>query len=322
MRRRIVALSLFALAFPAVPALSTVTKMSGPLPEDLQGLVGAERRFCARAKETSIRDAFFEALDDNSIVFHPGPVNGKDFYRGRPSNPGPLLSWEPTYAEISSFGDLGWTTGPWQYTGAGEKKPSAFGNFATVWQYGTDHKWRVLIDFGHSCPQAAPESLTFARLGGDKAAPHLMSLTEFTGVNRLFFRADSAYSQALGHEGVAAALARFADPDVRVYRDGHAPYIGIAAAGKALEHEWDHGAVAWGMVPGAIAKSGDLGFTYGTVDLPAGKKGEPTRRNIFRVWRKAPGEEWRLALDVTIPAPLDPAMQSPAPPPTPEPKQP
>jgi len=318
--RRSLFLALLVLVLPAVPAFATVTTLSGEPPDDLRPLLDAERHFCARAKETSIRDAFYEALDDNAIVFHGGPVNGKDYYKDRPSNPGPTLWWEPKYAEIANSGDLGWTTGPWVFTAAKDKKPSAYGHFATVWHLGLDHKWHVLIDFGNSHPATPAESLHFARVGGDKVEEHIMGLAEFTHRNSSFAHADSAYSQALAHDGMAAALSQWADPDVRVYRDEQAPYIGVKAASDALAHEWDHGAVAWGMMPGAISKSGDLAFSYGTVDLAAGKKGEPTRRNIMRIWRKAPGEDWRLALDVTIPVPPDAMSLRPGPPPTPEPK--
>jgi ketosteroid isomerase-like protein len=318
MRRWSLLVSLLVLAAPAPAALCAVQKMTGDPPMDLVALISAERRFAARATETSIRDAFFEALDDNAILFHPGPVNGKEWYRGRPSNPGPLLRWEPTYAEISQFGDLGWTTGPWEYTGKDEKKPSAFGHFATVWQLGLDHKWHVLIDYGISHPKSAPESLAFARIGGDKVPEHVISLKELLSASTSLDAADRAYSQALVKAGVGAALAQSADADVRVYRDEAAPYLGPDAAGKALAHEWDRGATAWKMTPGAIAKSGDLAFTYGTVDLPAGKKDEPTRRNVMRFWRRAPGEGWKLALDVTLAVPPD----APAPPPAPAPKQP
>ena len=58
------------------------------------------------------------------------------------------------------------------------------------------------------------------------------------------------------------------------------------------------------------------------MDLPAGKKSDPTRRNIMRIWRRAPGEDWKLALDVTIPLPPGETETRPAPPPAPEPKKP
>src|SRR5690348_9805170 len=183
MRRWSLLVCLFALAglaAGAAPSLATVTKMTGDPPPDLATLISAERQFAARAAETSIRDAFFEAMDDNAIVFRPGPVNAKEFFRGRPSNPGPLLHWEPSYAEISQYGDLGWTTGPWEFTGKGEKKPSAYGHFATVWQLELDRKWHVLIDHGISHPQGPAEPLSFARLGGNKVMEHLITLKELT----------------------------------------------------------------------------------------------------------------------------------------------
>jgi ketosteroid isomerase-like protein len=322
MRSSLLCSSLLVALVVAPPAFATVSVLSGDPPADLASLITAERNFAARAAETSIRDAFYEAMDDHAIVFRPGPVNAREFYHGRPSNPGPLLSWGPSYAEISAYGDLGWTFGPWTYKGPKDKEPTAFGHFATVWQYGIDRKWHVLIDHGNSHPRGPDEPLTFARVGGEKTPHEIVGLIDFVRGVHMISSADSAYSQALTHEGVKAALERCADPDVRVLRDELAPLVGAEAAGKALAHEWDHGAVAWGMTAGSIAKSGDLGFTYGTVDLPAGKMGEPTKRNIFRVWRKAPGEGWKLALDVTTPFPPDAAETAPPPPADPAPKKP
>jgi len=320
MRRWSLLLSLLAVAALAAPASSAVQTMSGDPPADIAPLIAAERHFCARAAETSIRDAFFEALAENSIVFHPGPMNGKDWFRGRPSNPGPLLHWEPTYAEVAQFGDLGWTTGPWEYTAKGDKKPSAFGHFATVWQLGIDRKWHVLIDFGHSHPQAAAESLHFARIGGAPMPDRFLTLREYTTGFNALTTADSAYSQALVTGGVGGALAQWADPDVRVYRDEHAPFLGAEAAGAALAHEWERGVAGWDMRPGTIARGGDLAFTYGTVNLPPGKKDDPTRRGIMRIWRRTPGESWKLALDVTVP--IAPDAVAPSPPPAPDPQAP
>ena len=90
MRSSLLCSSLLVALAAASPAFAAVSVMSGDPPADLASLISAERKFAARAAETSIRDAFFEAMDDQAIVFRPGPVNAKEFFRGRPSNPGPL----------------------------------------------------------------------------------------------------------------------------------------------------------------------------------------------------------------------------------------
>jgi len=68
-----------------------------------------------------------EFLADDGIIFQPGPVNGKKFWGERPARKG-LLSWEPVFADVSRAGDLGYTTGPWEFRPNGrEDQPVAFG---------------------------------------------------------------------------------------------------------------------------------------------------------------------------------------------------
>src|SRR5688572_15778906 len=93
-------LLVFALALPASSiAASTVTVQTGPPDEQVQQLVDAERAFAKKALDSSIRDAFFEYLANDAILFRPTPVNGKEHFRARPANPGPILAWYPSYAE-------------------------------------------------------------------------------------------------------------------------------------------------------------------------------------------------------------------------------
>src|SRR5678815_973412 len=100
MRRAL--LFVFVLALPASSfAAGAVTVRTGLPDPEVQQLVEAERAFAKMAQATNIRDAFFANMDDESILFRPTPVNGKDFYRTRPANPGPVLTWYPSYAELS-----------------------------------------------------------------------------------------------------------------------------------------------------------------------------------------------------------------------------
>ena len=303
----------FALALPVSSlAASTVTVQTGPPDVQTQELVDAERAFAKKALDTNIRDAFFENMDMEAILFRPTPVNGKEFFRNRPANPGPVLAWYPSYAELSGTGDMGWTTGPWEFRAAKDKAPEAWGHFASVWRRDTKGKFHVLLDEGHSCPKPPQDSLTWARLPGMLKGGDLISLPELVATQNSLNAIDAGYSKLLVEQGVGAALARYADDDVRVLREEQPELRGIEQAGKTLAHEWDSGVAAWDLRVGALSKSNDLAFTYGIAKMGEKAKDSPDGRKVFRVWRRRPEGEWKLALDVT----------NPVPPPPPAPKKP
>jgi ketosteroid isomerase-like protein len=312
MSRALAGFVLLALPMSAF-AGSTVTVQTSAPDGQVADLVAAERGFARMALETNIRDAFFENMANDAILFRPTPVNGKEFFRGRPANPGPVLSWYPSYAELAGSGDLGWTTGPWEYRSAKDTAPEAWGHFATVWQKQTDGKFKVLLDEGHSCARPPQDSLTWARLPGVLKDGELVGLAEFQGAHRLLLDADAGYSKLLVTQGIGAALAQYADADVRVLREDQPEYQGAAAAGKALEHEWEAGVKAWDTRAGGMSRTTDLAFTYGTVTLGEKAKHAPQGRKVFRIWRRQPGiAGWKLALDVTN------AVPPPPPPPAPK----
>ena len=107
---------------------------AGKPPTDVQALADAELAFARTAEERGIRDAFVEHLGADAILLRPGPVNGREFFRARPSDRGPLLAWEPSYVELSASGELGWDTGPWSFKPDRAKDAVAWGHFATVWR--------------------------------------------------------------------------------------------------------------------------------------------------------------------------------------------
>jgi len=305
MRR--VFLLVFALGLPASSfAASTVTVRTGLPDPEVQQLVEAERAFAKKALDTNIRDAFFENMAEDAILFRPTPVNGKDFFRTRPANPGPVLTWYPSYAELSGTGDMGWTTGPWEFRSAKDKQPEAWGHFASVWRRNFKGKFQVLFDEGHSCPQPPQDSLTWARLPGTLDGKDMVPLAELAATHQALIAVDAGYSKLLAEQGVGAALARYADDDVRVLREEKPELRGVAPAGKALEHEWDAGVTAWDVKVGGMSQANDLAYTYGLAQLGAKAKDSPDGRKVFRVWRRKPGNEWKLALDVTNPVPPTP----------------
>ncbi|MDQ6623665.1 MAG: DUF4440 domain-containing protein, partial [Verrucomicrobiota bacterium] len=68
-----------------------------------------ERKFYEVGQELGTRAAFLEFLADDSIIFHPGPVDGKKEWSKRPEK-GISLKWKPLFVAMSRSADLGYTT--------------------------------------------------------------------------------------------------------------------------------------------------------------------------------------------------------------------
>jgi len=68
------------------------------------------------------------------------------------------LSWEPTTASASKSGDLGNTSGTYQFsmTGPDGKPLPDKGKYVVVWKKGASGKWKVVADIFNSDLPAAP----------------------------------------------------------------------------------------------------------------------------------------------------------------------
>ncbi len=75
------------------------------------------------------------------------------------NSPGYSLSWEPTTASASKGGDLGYTTGTYQFSMIGpDGKPIADkGKYVAVWKKDASGKWKVVADIFNSDLPASPK---------------------------------------------------------------------------------------------------------------------------------------------------------------------
>src|SRR5262249_61494303 len=97
----------------------------------------------------SIKDgyhaAFAAAFTPDGVVFDPTPTNARAKHGGKPRAEA-VLQWAPAWAAVSSAGDLGFTSGPWEYRAHGAK--GATGRFFTAWRKQADGSWKVEADLG------------------------------------------------------------------------------------------------------------------------------------------------------------------------------
>ena len=261
----------------------------GPAADDGASLAGAESAFAAQSVREGMRAAFLAWLAEDAVIFRGGPVNGPATIAARPDPP-IVLDWRPAYVEISASGELGLSTGPWKITSKSKADaPLTYGQFVSVWKRDGNGAWRVAVDLGISHPGDAlwDAPLRIARPAKFDGAGPAATIAE----------AEAAFASQSRDAGTAAAFGTWASDSIRVYRDGHAPFLGRDAvlassvAGPAR--------IIWIAERSQASRAGDLGFTLGHY---ANAPGGAAAGHFVRLWRREPSG-WRIAVDVVNPLP-------------------
>ena len=255
----------------------------------LQSLVAAERAFAKTSVEQGIKAAFLANLADDAVIFRPGPVPGKKFFNENPP-PSAYLTWEPRYADVATDGNLGFTTGPYELRPQGARDSTRrYGHFVTVWKRATGGAWKAALDIGIQHEKADPRPLTFRQ-------SERKSYSDPGSTRVALLRADSALGSAKGDQ--SAVFAPRLLTDARLYRVGALPVISADSVRSALKAD----ARAFHSTPtdGAVATSGDFGYTYGEYTLTPTKPEAADESGFYlRIWRRAPSGMWSVLLDLT-----------------------
>jgi ketosteroid isomerase-like protein len=108
------------------------------------------------AKATGMKnvDQFVAFFADGATFLPPNvpALTSKDAIQkwasGLMANPGFAVSWQPTKAEVSRGGDLGYTIGVYELKLNGPKgnPVSDHGKYLTVWEKQADGGWKVVAD--------------------------------------------------------------------------------------------------------------------------------------------------------------------------------
>ena len=262
--------------------------VAGDLKSELDSLVQAERAFARLSTERGVRDAFLANLADDSIIFRPTAVPGRQWFETNSPSPG-QLNWEPAFADIAAAGDLGYTTGPWERSRTAQEAPMSFGHYVTLWRKQADGKWKVALDAGISHAAAPrPRSVQSPPVRGSvqKQRPQKEIEAAKTALLDLELRFPPTPQ---------AALSGF-DPAARLYRNGSFPFVGQTAVRKALSDV--KGAFAWKVARLEVSGSADLAYAYGTADFKPAAASQPIEQsNFVRIWKKQNGV-WKVVLDL------------------------
>jgi ketosteroid isomerase-like protein len=288
---KILAAGLTLLALPAVAPRAAEPDSA------IWSLVDAEKAFSAYSVEHGARAAFLTYLAEDAVIFRPEPIPARPFYAAQDEAQG-QLKWQPAVAEVSLDGDLGYTTGPWEYRAdPKDEEVGRYGDYVSLWQR-RGGAWTVVMDVG--VMNDAPESETPAfpelifRAAEQRAA---LGALPAAAARDSLMGADRALAADAAARGLPAAVAAVAGDGLRLYRMARYPILDpaeIAAELGRLQGVW-----SWEPAEAVVAGSGDLGFTYGVARLSEAGSGRVMfRYSYLRIWRWEAGRGWTVVLDL------------------------
>jgi ketosteroid isomerase-like protein len=263
-------------------ALAACATLPGP-GGDAASLAAAESAFAAQSVREDMRAAFLAHFAPDGLFVRGAWVNAHAWLAPRAAPP-IVLDWRPVHVETARAGDIGLSTGPWRITTRGAAQPGGFGQFVSIWTREPGQPWRVAADLGISHEGA---SLWEAPLEA-RATPGI-------ALGGTAEEAEADFARESLANGAAAAYRAFAASDLRLYREGHAPWLGRDAALRSGPAPAE--AVTWIVERAATAGSGDFGYSLGRFAAP----GDGPRGQYLRAWRRE-AAGWRIVLDVVNPA--------------------
>ncbi|MEP6848014.1 MAG: nuclear transport factor 2 family protein [Acidobacteriota bacterium] len=268
--------------FFAILVLSICSLAQG----DLQKLVNTENAFAQAAADKSTKSAFLQFLADDSIVFNPQRANGKQVWTARKESVS-MLSWYPIFADISSNGLMGYTTGPWEFRPKGkDDAPTAFGHYMTIWQKQLDGNYKAVLDFGisHDKPSGAETKLT--NISDVKSNGKGDSYSGDTA---------ASFFETLAARGAEKAYREFAADDIRVMREGKQPFVGKKAA---LNEIGSYKSILSTSKRTAFYGSADISYTTNTYKETRDGVVVETG-NFVQIWKNR-GGKWLIVMDIFV----------------------
>jgi ketosteroid isomerase-like protein len=112
----------------------------------LTQLLRTEAGFLAAA-EKEMKSAFLEYLAPDAVLFRPEAVNGREYWSTKPDVSTETLVRKNIFADISSNGMLGYTTGSWSLFKKGKSESNArFGQYVTIWVKKPEGGYQASVD--------------------------------------------------------------------------------------------------------------------------------------------------------------------------------
>lgn len=254
----------------------------------IENLVENENNFARAATEKSVKQAFLDFLADDSIMFVPQKIDGKTYWNSRPVTKSSLV-WYPVFADVSSNGALGYTTGHAEFRPDGATGEKVFySDFATIWRKQADGSWKAALDVGISHDKLPTEDKNWTSPKDAETNAGEIKIPASDSVNNFFDLATT--------KNLKTAYKLYAADYVRFLREGKFPIIGKQNALKEVGKD----KIKFGKNM-TLQTAGDLGYVVTSYELRNGDK-LTEQGNIVQFWKSINGK-WQIVLDVVVPIP-------------------
>ena len=109
--------------------------------------------------------------------------------------------------------------------------------------------------------------------------------------------ADRAFSRMSEEKGMKTAFIDYLDSNGVLLRPNHLPFAGADAVDFLIQQNDADFTMTWEPKNGVIAKSGELGYTYGIYALRPSTKDTVIYGTYVSIWKKEKGGRWKYVLD-------------------------
>ncbi|MEW5844210.1 MAG: nuclear transport factor 2 family protein [Bacteroidota bacterium] len=262
----------------------------------LNSLIKNEYAFSKRAWEVGTRQSFLDFIADDGILFRPTPVNGKQYLTENNKPSSGVLSWYPSRAIVSRDGDLGFTSGPWEWKRDKDDSAAvAFGNFCTVWQRQSNGEWKFVIDFGNSNDKPiSKESPLKYKDESSNVDQRLIKGLRRIKSNELILL-DKKFSEMTSKIGAANTYDKFTNAESEILRNESYPIVGKSGISGYMNSEKKR--YSFKPAGGKISSSKDLGFTFGELTVSNATDNSSEDYYYMRVWEKEKNR-WIIVAEV------------------------
>ena len=255
----------------------------------------AEQNFAKASAMYGRKVAFVESFAEESVLFTGNWITtGKQFSKDSKASP-VVLKWEPEYMDIAASRDFGISTGPWEVQEYRPGTPPLFtGYFLTIWKKLADGTWKVILDGGGTTPVKKDHKHSFSfPVGADK--PVLNPPVLNTGLlSKELIERENQFLQDWLNNPLPLTYNSYLAPNSRMQLSEHLPTTNLDTIKYLISH-FDKN-LLWKTSGSGAATSGDMGFTYGLLEMPG--KSAVIKGHYVRIWKKQPGSNWKIVLEM------------------------
>jgi ketosteroid isomerase-like protein len=265
----------------------------------IETLIQAEKQFCKTSIKEGIRSAFLTYLADDAFVFDPHPVKGKPLYRARKKSCA-VLKWTPIFVDISKAGDLGYTTGPFEYKKNDSDSSKIFyGHYVSIWKKQNDGNWQVVVDVGISHSKINIDEAGLNKIRS--SAPKKLSsskLMDQEKERKIIFDVEKNFSTIAQSKGIIEALKKFSSDNIRIFRDGQFPFVGLKNFKNFIKNECSK--KTFEPMQTFVSVAGEFGYSYGiSKSIPENlNRKKANKFSYLNIWKKQNDNKWKIVLNL------------------------